>query len=133
MKTYVKRIIIKTTCGLALLVTTSAWAGWTTSWPVTIKKTETYNSASGNLVTAALSRDVNQLIGCRVRANASGLYMTCEAEDDRGNWLVCNTSDPVAISSAASVTSHASLYFGVELGKSTCASVWPSTSSTNLR
>jgi hypothetical protein len=78
------------------LVTSStvASAGQTESVPVFVDYS--LRTAMGNLGTARNSSDNQQFIGCELQSLATddNIWVTCEAQDARGNYVRCLSRDP---------------------------------------
>ena len=71
-----------------------------------------YKFAYGNLGDARNSADVNQDLGCTTSAYSDGsIFVTCQANDQNGNWAFCSSSNPAMVAAAQSIGSDSYVYF----------------------
>jgi hypothetical protein len=92
---------------LAVSVPSMVLAGATTPFPVEIDMDNMF--AAGDMATARLSNNDDELIGCGSRTDTSGfVFGFCQATDSSGTSVQCFTTDPGLVEA---IRAHADFSF----------------------
>ena len=96
-----------------VLVATTSFAGRFQEVPVTIDFD--FGIAEGNQLTAKLSKNDVEYIGCGVRNFNDGFssfrFGFCQASDAAGNALFCDTQNPSLLDDISSISDYAYITF----------------------
>jgi hypothetical protein len=112
MNTYWKHGLTTLVYSLALLSTTSAWAGTRSTKTVVINNA--VPEAHGVLSNTRDSEDPMQTIGCRVQTlglTGSEVLVECEATNAQGQTLACSSTRPAFAKVAQGLPNFGELWF----------------------
>jgi len=95
--------------GVVLLGNAPSWAGEKATNTIGINLS--VRAASGAVGPARSSSDSSQYIGCSASAFPGGSQVFCEARDLSGTSVMCVSSDPSLIATAAAISSISNVNF----------------------
>jgi len=122
---------------MVVLLSSSALAGWTQPFPVSVDLEERF--AAGDMATARYAKDSLAFIGCGIRSFDDGeggnfSFGFCQAGDAAGVTAACFTEDPDMLKVMAATSDFSFIFFGWagEGDDATCTRVGRSTQSFYL-
>lgn len=130
MKKFVSIVVF--TC---LFISVNAFAGLATSGSVVIN--ENLSSANGTMLSARVSSNDVEFIGCGIKKNEGGLiFAFCQATDASGTYLGCLTHDEGLAETLYAMSDYSYIRFDVinvdEENFGTCTRIDISNQSMNI-